>query len=52
MRVTSQKLGRHRQKQPILKEKLASPDLVSIGGQSIPVSRKYKENVKSILAQE
>ena len=32
--------------------KLASPDLVSIGGQSIPISRKYKENVKSILAQE
>ena len=28
---------------------LASGDLVSIGGQSIPVSRKYKEDVKAIL---
>ena len=31
---------------------LVSPDLVSIGGQSIPVSRKYKENVKAVLARE
>ena len=29
--------------------KLASPDLVNIGGQTIPVSRKYKDNVKDIL---
>ena len=28
---------------------LVSPDVVSIGGQSIPVSRKYKENVKAIF---
>ena len=32
--------------------KLASPDLVSVGGQSIPISRKYKENVKSILSEQ
>lgn len=29
---------------------LATPDLVSIGGQSIPVSRKYKESTKSVLS--
>ena len=29
---------------------LASQDLVSIGGQSIPVSRKYKDCVKAVLA--
>lgn len=29
---------------------LASPDLVSIAGQSIPVSRKYKDSVKAVLA--
>ena len=29
---------------------LASQDLVSIGGQSIPVSRKYKDSVKAVLA--
>ena len=29
---------------------LASGDLISIGGQSIPVSRKYKDCVKAILA--
>lgn len=28
---------------------LSSPETVSIGGQSIPVSRKYKENVKAVL---
>ena len=28
---------------------LESPDLVSIGNQSIPVSRKYKDSVKAIL---
>ena len=28
---------------------LASPDLVSVGGQAIPVSRKYKDNVKAVL---
>ena len=28
---------------------LASPDLVSVGGRSIPVSRKYKDNVKTVL---
>lgn len=28
---------------------LTAPDLVNVGGQSIPVSRKYKENVKAIL---
>ena len=28
---------------------LVSPDVVSIGGQSIPVSRKYKENVNAIF---
>lgn len=31
---------------------LASPDLVSIGGQSIPVSRKYKDSVKAILEKQ
>ena len=31
---------------------LVSPDLVSVGRQSIPVSRKYKENVKAVLARE
>ena len=30
---------------------LASPDRVSIGGQSIPVSRKYKDSVKAVLAE-
>ena len=30
---------------------LASPDLVSIGNQSIPVSRKYKDSVKAVLAE-
>ena len=30
---------------------LISPDLVSIGGQSIPVSRKYKDSVKAVLVQ-
>ena len=30
---------------------LSSPDLVDIGGQSIPVSRKYKDSVKAVLAQ-
>ncbi len=29
---------------------LSAPDLVSIGGQSIPVSRKYKDAVKAVLA--
>ena len=29
---------------------LTAPDLVSIGGQSIPVSRKYKDAVKAVLA--
>ena len=28
---------------------MASPDLVSVGGQSIPVSRKYKDNVRAVL---
>ena len=28
---------------------LSAPDLVTIAGQSIPVSRKYKDSVKSIL---
>ena len=28
---------------------LVSPDIVSIGGQSIPVSRKYKDSVKAVL---
>lgn len=28
-----------------------TPDLVSIGGQSIPVSRKYKDSVKAVLAE-
>lgn len=30
---------------------LASPDLVTIGSQSIPVSRKYKDSVKAVLAE-
>ena len=30
---------------------LASPDIVDIGGQSIPVSRKYKDSVKAVLAE-
>ena len=30
---------------------LAAPDLVSIGHQSIPVSRKYKDSVKAVMAQ-
>lgn len=29
---------------------LIAPDLVSIGSQSIPVSRKYKDSVKAVLA--
>ena len=29
---------------------LTAPDLVSIGGQSIPVSRKYKDGVKAVLS--
>ena len=29
---------------------LTSPDLVSVGGKSIPVSRKYKDSVKAVLA--
>ena len=29
---------------------LTAPDLVTIGGQSIPVSRKYKDGVKAILS--
>ena len=31
--------------------KLSSPDLVSIAGQSIPISRKYKDIVKAVLSQ-
>ena len=30
---------------------LASPDLVSICGQSIPVSRKYKDSVRAVLSE-
>ena len=30
---------------------LATPDLVQVGGQSIPVSRKYKDDVKAILGK-
>ncbi|MBR4809328.1 MAG: LytTR family transcriptional regulator [Bacteroidales bacterium] len=30
---------------------LVSPDIVSVGGQSIPVSRKYKDSVKAVLAE-
>ena len=30
---------------------LATPDLVEVGGQSIPVSRKYKDDVKAILGK-
>ena len=30
---------------------LAAPDLVQVGGQSIPVSRKYKDDVKAILGK-
>ena len=30
---------------------LTSPDLVSIGSQSIPVSRKYKDSVKAVLGE-
>ena len=30
---------------------LTSPDLVTVSGRSIPVSRKYKENVKVILGE-
>ena len=29
---------------------LTAPDVVSVGSQSIPVSRKYKDSVKSVLA--
>jgi hypothetical protein len=28
---------------------LTAPDLISVGGQEIPVSRKYKESVKAAL---
>lgn len=28
---------------------LTAPDIISIGGQSIPVSRKYKDSVKAVL---
>jgi DNA-binding LytR/AlgR family response regulator len=28
---------------------LTTPDLVTIAGQSIPVSRKYKDSVKAVL---
>ena len=28
---------------------LTAPDLISVGGQEIPVSRKYKESVKTVL---
>ena len=31
---------------------LTSPDLVSVAGQSIPVSRKYKESVKALLGNK
>ena len=30
---------------------LSAPDMVSIGGQSFPVSRKYKDSVKAVLAE-
>ena len=30
---------------------LVAPDMVSVGGQSIPVSRKYKDSVRSVLAK-
>ena len=30
---------------------LTSPDLVSVGGKSIPVSRKYKDSVKAVLSR-
>ena len=30
---------------------LAAPDLVQVGGQSIPVSRKYKDDVKAVLGK-
>ena len=33
----------------IADSELIAPDIISIGGQSIPVSRKYKESVKAIL---
>ena len=28
---------------------LTTPEIVSVGGQEIPVSRKYKENAKTML---
>lgn len=31
---------------------LSGPDIVTIGSQTIPVSRKYKDSVKAVLAQE
>ena len=31
---------------------LTTPDIVTVAGQSIPVSRKYKESVKAVLASE
>ena len=30
---------------------LVPPDLISIGGQSIPISRKYKDSVKAALTE-
>ena len=29
---------------------LSSPDVVTVAGKELPVSRKYKENVKAVLA--
>lgn len=34
------------------KATLTSPDVVSVAGQSIPVSRKYKESVKALLGSK
>ena len=31
---------------------LSGPDIITIGSQTIPVSRKYKDSVKAVLAQE
>ena len=33
----------------IAESTLTAPDVVSVGGQSIPVSRKYKDSVKAVL---
>ena len=30
---------------------LSSPDAVDVAGKELPVSRKYKENVKAVLAE-